>query len=132
MNDQAQAAQVHAHAVVWIDHLTARIFPMGLAGVSHKVVHAHLDSEHLHHKANTIGSGNVHENPAFLKQVTEAVEGCSEVLILGPGTEKTALLHHLQSARPQLQIRIEARDHRTDNEIIAIGRKHFGLDQPRA
>jgi hypothetical protein len=129
MNDQAQAQtpQVHARAVIWIDHLAAKIFSMGLTGVNLKVVHAHLESEHLHHKANTIGSGHVHDDPAFLRQVAEAVEPCTEVLILGPGTEKTALLHHLQSARPQLQVRIEACDHPTDNEIIAIGRKHFRI-----
>jgi hypothetical protein len=128
MSSEAQTTQMHAHAVVWIDHLTARIFPMGLTGVSHKVVHAHLESEHLHHKANTIGSGHVHDDPAFLKRVAEAVEASSEVLILGPGTEKTALLHLLQSKRPQLQLRMEACDHPTDNEIIAIGRKHFRID----
>jgi hypothetical protein len=130
MNNQAQApaAQVHARAVIWIDHLTARIFPMGLTGVDEKVVHAHLETEHLHHKANSIGSGHVHDDPAFLKHVVEAVQGCSEVLILGPGTEKTALLHLLQSKHPQLQVRMETCDHPTDHEIIAIGRKHFHLD----
>lgn len=129
MSSQAQAptTQVHARAVVWIDHLTARIFSMGLTGVSPKRVHAHLESEHLHHKANSIGSGHVHDDPAFLNEVAEAVQACSEVLILGPGTEKTALLHHLQSKRPQLTVRTRACDHRTDNEIIAIGRKHFRL-----
>ncbi len=87
-----------------------------------------LSSGHLHHKANATGSGHVHDDPAFLKHAVEAVEACSEVLILGPGTEKTALLHLLQSKRPQLQVRMEACDHPTDNEIIDIGRKHFRLD----
>ena len=30
----------HAHAVVWIDHLTAKIFPMGRAGVGEVVMFA--------------------------------------------------------------------------------------------
>ena len=94
------------------------------------VVQAHLASTHLHHKANTIGSGHVPENPAFLEQVAKAVAACTEVLILGPGTEKTALLHHLQSARPAMVLRGETIDHPTDAEIIALGRKHFRLDQP--
>ena len=126
MNSQAQAT--HARAVIWIDHLTAKIFGMGLTGVSQEVVHAHLQTEHLHHKANSIGSGHVHDDPAYLNKVADAVKACTEVLILGPGTEKTALLRHLQSVHPQLVVRVETRDHPTDHEIIAIGRKHFRLD----
>jgi hypothetical protein len=127
---QAQASQTHSRAVVWIDHLTAKIFSMGITGVSPSVVHAHLASSHLHHKANTIGSGHVPENPAFLEQVAKAVASCGEVLILGPGTEKTTLLHHLRSARPAMVLHAEAIDHPSDAEIIALGRKHFRLDQP--
>lgn len=125
---QAQTSQTHSRAVIWIDHLTAKIFSMGLTGVTPSVVHAHLSSQHLHHKANTIGSGKVQEDPAFLEQAAKAVESCSEVLILGPGTEKTALLHHLQSLRPAMVLHAEAIDHPTDAEIIALGRKHFRLD----
>jgi hypothetical protein len=128
--EQAQASQMHSRAVVWIDHLTAKIVSMGITGVSPSVVQAHLASPHLHHKANTIGSGHVPENPAFLEQVARAVASCTEVLIIGPGTEKTALLHHLQSARPAMVLRAEAIDHPTDAEIVALGRKHFRLDQP--
>ncbi len=129
---QAQIGQTHSRAVIWIDHLTAKIFSMGLTGVTPSVVHAHLSSSHLHHKANTIGSGKVQEDPAFLEQAAKAVESCCEVLILGPGTEKTALLHRLQSLRPGMVLHAEAIDHPTDAEIIALGRKHFRLDQPTA
>jgi hypothetical protein len=127
---QAQAGQTHSRAVVWIDHLTAKIFSIGITGASSRIVHAHLASPHLHHKANTVGSGRVQEDPVFLEQVAQAVASCTEVLILGPGTERTALLHYLQSARPAMMLRAEAIDHPTDAEIIALGRKHFRLDQP--
>jgi hypothetical protein len=130
MNSAApvQADQTHGRAVVWIDHLTAKIFSMGLTGVTPSIVHAHLSSPHLHHKANSIGAGHVEEDPAFLQQVGNALAACWEVLILGPGTEKTALLHHLQRAYPQMALRLETCDHPTDPEIIALGRKHFRLD----
>jgi hypothetical protein len=49
-------------------------------------------------------------------------------LILRPGSEKTALLHHLQSLYAQMVVRLEACDHPSDAEIIALGRKHFRLD----
>lgn len=125
---QVQASQTHSRAVIWIDHLTAKVFSVGLTGVTPSSVHARLSSPHLHHKANTVGDGRVEEDPSFLEQVAKVVAPCSEVLILGPGTEKTALQHHLQSAYPQMMLRLEACDHPTDPEIIALGRKHFRLD----
>jgi stalled ribosome rescue protein Dom34 len=112
---------------VWIDHLTAKIFSMGLTGVTPSTVHAHLSSTHLHHKANTIGAGRVEEDPTFMEQIANAVAACREVLILGPGTEKTILLSYLQRAYPRMVLRLEACDHPTDPEIIALGRKHFRI-----
>jgi hypothetical protein len=38
----------------------------------------------------------------------------------------------LQSSRPELTLHLESSDHPTDEEIIAIGRKHFNLAEPRA
>jgi stalled ribosome rescue protein Dom34 len=121
----------HVHAVVWIDHLTAKIFPMGRAGVSEVVVHAHPSSTHLHHKANTIGSGHAAEDKSFLPTVAASLRFCRDVLIVGPGTEKAALLHYLQENRKDLtatHLHAEAADHPTDREIIALGRRRFGLD----
>lgn len=125
---QVQAGQTHSRAAVWIDHLTAKIFSMGLTGVTPTIVHAHRSSPHLHHKANTIGDGRVEEDPNFLEQVAKAVATCKEVLILGPGAEKMVLHHYLQSVYPQMMLRLEACDHPTDPEIIALGRKHFRLE----
>jgi hypothetical protein len=127
-SEQAQTGQTHSRAIIWIDHLTAKVFSMGTTGVTPSVVHAHLASQHLHHKANTVGSGRVEADPTFLEQVTKAVASCREVLIVGPGTEKTDLLHHLKSVYPQMVLRLEACDHPTDPEIIALGRKHFRID----
>ena len=132
MTHPAQADQLHRHAVIWIDHLKAKIFTMGLTGVSSSMVHAHLASSHLHHHANTIGSGHVKDDPAFLAAIAKSVAACDEVLVLGPGNEKTVLMQHLQSARPKLVLRAELSDHPTDDEIVAVGRKHFGLSEPRA
>src|SRR5437763_234755 len=97
MTSLAQQDQIHHRAVIWIDHLVAKIFPMGLSGVSSVTVHAHLSSSHLHHHANEIGSGHVAQDPKFLAAVARAVEACNDILILGPGSEKTALMNYLKS-----------------------------------
>jgi len=128
MNNSAnvQEDQIHSRAVVWVDHLRAKIFSMGLTGISSIMVHAHLSSPHLHHKANSIGAGRVEDDP-ILEQIAKAVASCVEVLILGQGTEKTALLQYLERAFPQMVLRPEACDHPTDPEIIALDRKHFRI-----
>ena len=123
---------LHSRAVIWVDHLIAKIFTMGFTGVTPSVVHAHLESSHLHHRANTIGSGKVEDDPKFLEEIAIAIENCNDVLILGPGVEKTMLARYLQSERPNLGMRLESSGHPTDQEIIAIGRKRFGLAEPRA
>jgi hypothetical protein len=75
MNETTTPA--HAHAVVWIDHFIAKIFSIGMKGVHASTVCANLSSPHLHHKANTIGSGRVHEDSEYLARVSEALDGCS-------------------------------------------------------
>jgi len=124
----------HAHAVVWIDHLIAKIFPMGRTGLGEVVVHAHPSSSHLHHKANSIGSGRAEEDVDFLPSVAALLRFCRDVLIVGPGAEKIALLRYLQENRKDLsatQLHVEASDHPTDREIVALGRRRFGLDERR-
>ncbi|QOZ28500.1 hypothetical protein [Bradyrhizobium sp. CCBAU 51753] len=120
--------QSHAHAVVWIDHLIAKIFGIGLTGVSATAVHAHLPSQHLHHKANTVGNGRVQADATFVARVGEAVSNCSDLLVIGPGTEKIELMEYLKAERPDLNLHVEPSDHPTDREIVALGRKRFRFD----
>ena len=83
---------VHNHAVVWIDHRVAKVFYLGLETSDERTIRADLATEHLHHKANTIGSGNALEDPTFFPRIGEALESSEAILIVGPGNEKTLLL----------------------------------------
>jgi hypothetical protein len=123
---------VHNHAVVWVDHRVAKIFYLGLDAVDERTVHADLATPHLHHKANTIGSGKVDDDPTFFARIDEALEPCEAILIVGPGNEKTLLLKHLEGRSParKRDLRAEPCDHPTDREIVALGRHHFHLGEP--
>jgi len=124
---------VHNHAVVWIDHRVAKVFYLGLDAEDERTVHADLATEHLHHKANTIGSGRVHDDPTFFPRIGEALQASEAILIVGPGNEKTLLLKHLKEgmhSHKAREIHAEACDHPTDREIIALGRRHFHLGEP--
>ena len=118
------------HAIVWIDHLNAKVFYVGIAGVDEVVLHAHLATEHLHHKANSIGAGHVADDRRFLDEVASALVHSSEILVIGPGIEKTALLHHLQKHHSRVAaavVGVENADHPSDGQIVALARRSFGL-----
>jgi hypothetical protein len=124
---------VHNHAVVWIDRRLAKIFFLGLDAADELTIHSKLSSDHLHHKARTVGSGNVHEDSTFFPRIDEALQHSEAVLIVGPGNEKTLLLKHLKEIKHShtaRELHAQTCDHPTDPEIIALGRRHFHLGEP--
>jgi DNA-binding MurR/RpiR family transcriptional regulator len=124
----------HFHAAVWIDHAQARIFHVGLTGADEMTLHPHLPTRHLHHKANTIGSGHAAPDKDFLAEVASALADAGEILILGPAGAKTALAKYLREQKPAIGERIvavEAADHPTDRQIIAHAKQHFRIAPPR-
>ena len=78
----------HFHAIVWIDHSQARIFHIGLSGEDKIVLHPHLPTLHLHHKANSIGSGHAARDEAFFAQVMNVVTDAGKILVIGPSSVK--------------------------------------------
>jgi stalled ribosome rescue protein Dom34 len=124
----------HFHAVVWIDHSQARIFHIGLTSEDEVTLHPHLQTKHLHHKANSIGSGHASPDKEFLAQVTSALSDAGEVLIIGPAGAKTELAKYLREQHPAIGERIvavEAADHPTDREIVAYAKRHFRMAPAR-
>ena len=124
----------HFHAVIWIDHSQARIFHLGLTGSDEVTLHPQLATRHLHHKANTVGSGHAAPDKAFYGEVTKALADAGEILIIGPASAKTELASHIRASSPDLAKRIvavEAADHPSDAEIIAYAKRHFILPLPR-
>lgn len=124
---------VHNHAVVWIDHRVAKVFYLGLNAADELMIEAHLATEHLHHRANSIGSGKVEDDPNFFPRIDKALRNCEAVLIVGPGNEKALLLKYLIDSPHALKARdlhVIAPDHPTDREVVALGRRHFHLGEP--
>jgi stalled ribosome rescue protein Dom34 len=118
------------HAAVWIDHMQAHVFHLGLSGADEVVLHPEVPTRHIHHKANSIGSGHVHESEPLFKEVMDAVSDAGEILILGPSGAKTELAKYIREHRPQVGNRIvavEAADHPSDPEIVAYAKRHFKI-----
>ena len=124
----------HFHAIVWIDHSQAKIFHIGLSGQDEVIVHPHMPTKHLHHKANSIGSGHAAPDKEFLAQVMNAVSDAGEILIIGPASAKTEFAEYLREQPSKIGDRIvavEAADHPSDGEIVAYAKRHFKIEPAR-
>jgi stalled ribosome rescue protein Dom34 len=115
-------------AAVWIDHEQAKVFTISRESATEWKLHPHDRHVHLHHKAGKGDAGRAPEDEHYFHSVAEAVKGANEILIAGPGTAKTELLHHLQRHDPQVAkkvVGVEPLDHPSDGELLKIARKFF-------
>jgi stalled ribosome rescue protein Dom34 len=118
----------HYHAVVWIDHHEARIYHFNPSEVDKLVLHPHNPTRHIHHKANSIGSGHAAEDHAFLQAVADSVAGARAILITGPANAKTELVKHIHRHAPEMMnaiAAVETVDHPSDAALVAHARKYF-------
>jgi stalled ribosome rescue protein Dom34 len=118
----------HYHAIVWIDHREARVFHFNDEQFDTAVVHAQHPNQHIHHKANSVGSGHPHEDQAFFHEVTAAIQASHAILITGPANAKTELVKHIQRHDPKLMQRVvgvETLDHPSDGALVAHARQYF-------
>ena len=121
----------YQHAIVWIDHLEAKIFQFDTTEVDKQLVHTRASGHHLHHKANTTGSGHLGVDKEFFGRVVDALTHTGRVLVVGPGNARTELKHHIDQHNPQLAKRISAvepLDHPSDAALVALARKFFKAD----
>jgi hypothetical protein len=118
----------HYHAVIWIDHHEARVFHFNAIDVERLVLHPDHPTRHIHHKANSIGSGHAAEDHEFLDAVAKSVADAGAVLITGPANAKTELVKHIHQHEP-LQMKaiagVETVDHPSDGALLAYAKKYF-------
>jgi stalled ribosome rescue protein Dom34 len=120
--------QGHYHAVVWIDHRQARVFHFNATDADKLLVDPENPVRHLHHKANSMGSGNAAEDQSYLEEVAKAVTDAGAILIVGPAGEKNELMKHIQKRHPDMVVKIEgveSADHPTDGELLAYARRYL-------
>ena len=121
----------HYHAIVWIDHREAKIYHVDADAVDKAVVNAHGSGHHLQHKANITGSGHHGVDKEFFNRVIEALTHTGAILITGPANARLEFKNYIAQVRPDLEKRIsgvEALDHPSDGELIALARKFFKAD----
>jgi stalled ribosome rescue protein Dom34 len=118
----------HYHAVIWIDHREARVFHFGPLDVEKLVLRPDHPTRHIHHKANSIGSGRASANLDYLHAVAESVADAGAVLIAGPANAKTELVEYIRLHDPKLTkviAGVETVDHPSDAQLVAYARKYL-------
>ncbi len=95
----------------------------------------HDSHVHLHHKSGARGSGRSPEDEHYFHGVADAVKDAAEILLTGPGTARTELMHHLERHDPAVAkkvVAVEPLDHPSDGQLVAFARKFFkGIDKMR-
>jgi stalled ribosome rescue protein Dom34 len=123
----------YVHAIVWLDHLNARVIGFSADEVETNVVHSQTTQRQLHRKSGKPGSGHAADDLAFFEEVVDALADHREILVTGPGTAKVAFNRHVADRHPDLAKRIvgvETTDHPNNGELLAYARKYFkGVDQ---
>jgi stalled ribosome rescue protein Dom34 len=117
-----------AHAIVWIDHHTARVIEVSRD--QHRVTEivATPACRQVHRKSGIIGSGHHGPDRAFLDEVADAVEGVDEIIVTGPGVAKRSFERHLGERRPGIAchiVAVEPSDHPSDGQLVAHARREF-------
>jgi stalled ribosome rescue protein Dom34 len=118
----------HYHAVIWIDHHEARVFHFSPTDVERLVLHPDHPTRHIHHKANSIGSGHAAEDHDYLHAAAESIADAGAVLITGPANAKTELVKHIHHHDPKLMgviVGVETVDHPSDAQLMAYAQKYF-------
>jgi hypothetical protein len=121
----------HFHAVVWIDHREARVFHFNPTEADRLVLRPDDPTRHIHHKANSIGSGHAAADHDFLHAVAQAIADAGAVLITGPAGAKTELVKHIHQHDPGLMkviAGIETVDHPSDAQLVAHARHYFQVE----
>ena len=118
----------HFHAVVCIDHAEALILDFTKDGYTERRVKAESGHGNVHHKAGSPGAGHAHDAKSYFAAVAAQLQPSHEILIVGHGTARTDFAHYVRDHVPALAPRIigvEAVDHPTTGEIVALARKFF-------
>jgi stalled ribosome rescue protein Dom34 len=125
----------HHFCIIWIDHREARVFHVNPPDVERLVLHPDHPTKHIHHKANSIGSGHTAPDQEFLHAVARSLTGAGAILITGPGAAKTDLVKHIRQHDPKLMAivaGVETVDHPSDGALVAYAKKYFNASDPRA
>jgi len=118
----------HQHAVVWIDHLHAKVIDFNVTDQHVTAVEREGGQRQVHRKSGIPGSGKEPIDHRFFDEVADGLGEAKEILLVGPGAAKTELHKDLRVRHPAVArciVAVETADHPSDGELLAFARKYF-------
>nr|WP_295082401.1 hypothetical protein [uncultured Roseateles sp.] len=109
------------HAVVWLDHQQAKVLQFDTEHVQAEKIKAH--SHHTKQRGSAVRTE--HE---FFGEVVDALNGITEVLVVGSSTAQADFKHYVEKHRPHAAkaiVAYETVDHPTENQLLAFARQYF-------
>lgn len=116
------------HAVVWVDHRTAKVFFFDRDEVEGLKLSTRLSHRQTHNKAGTIAGKRATPDQDYYGEIVETLRPAREWLIVGPGSARGELASHIRAKHPDLADRIIGVgpcDHPSDAQIVAQARAFF-------
>ena len=116
------------HAVVWLDHQEAHVIHFNPSASESEVIKTKSRHAHLHHKVGSASGTHMNVDPSYLHEIVQAVSDAKEILIVGPGSAKAALMKHIVKHDHQQSdkvVGVETVDHPTDGQLLAYAKKYF-------
>lgn len=110
------------HVVVWLDHSEAHIIHFNAEAAENE--HIKLHAKHTHSGTSSDGQAN----SEFREKIVHSIAEAREILIVGPGLEKLALMKHIIKHHHDVSERVmsvETVDHPTDGQLLKYARKYF-------
>jgi len=130
--DPAEGAPpVHGLAVIWIDHREARIIRFDADTAAGAAVHL---ASHRNGPASPIAGTHDLNAEAFHRRVAAGCGSVATLLLTGPSAAKHEFVAHLKRHAPDILARIaaiQALGPVTDQQLLADGRRVFGLTHPQ-
>jgi stalled ribosome rescue protein Dom34 len=119
----------HFHAVVWLDHAEAHVMHFSPEQVEKQLILPADPHKQLHVKSGPgAGSGKAREDQKYYHDIAQALEGASEVLVVGPANAKLQFIKHIHAHDKDLVdkiIGVETVDHPSDAQVVAYARRYF-------
>lgn len=109
------------HAVVWLDHQQAKVLQFDAEHVQAEKIKAH--SHHTKQRGSAVRTE--HE---FFGEVVDALNGITEVLVVGSSTAQADFKHYVEKHRAHATkaiVAYETVDHPTENQLLAFARQYF-------
>lgn len=116
------------HAVVWLDHAEAHVMHFIPEQVEKQIILPADPHKNLHIKSGKAGAGKAKEDQKYYHDIAHALDGASEILVVGPANAKLQFIKHIHAHDKDLVDKIlgvETVDHPSDAQVVAYARKYF-------